>query len=87
MAHFARIEDNTVREVIVVNNAVITDQDGIEQEALGVAFLKELFGEQTDWIQTSYNGNTRGKFASIGDRYDAATDNFVTPASEAIAPE
>lgn len=27
MAHFARVEDNVVREVIVVNNAVLEDKE------------------------------------------------------------
>jgi len=82
MAHFARIEDNIVREVIVVNNAVITDEKGKEQESLGVAFCKSLFGEDTNWVQTSYNGSFRGKYAGSGDKYDAELDEFVSPISE-----
>ena len=41
MAHFATI-DNTTNNVIrveVINNAVITDSDGKEQEQLGIDFL------------------------------------------------
>lgn len=87
MAHFAELRDNVIQRVIVVNNDVITDENGVEQEALGVAFLKGLFGEETEWVQTSYNANTRGKFASIGDRYDAATDTFVTPIKQPVATE
>jgi hypothetical protein len=70
MAHFAKIEDNIVREVIVVNNTVITDENGKEQEFLGVAFCKSLFGEDTKWVQTSYNGSFRGKYAGSGDYWD-----------------
>jgi hypothetical protein len=74
MAHFARIEDNVVREVIVVNNEVLLDSNGVEQEALGAAFCQELFGGT--WVQTSYNENFRGKYAGMGDIYDPVADVF-----------
>lgn len=76
MAHFARIENNTVTQVIVVNNEVLLDSEGVEQESLGVAFCKELFGGK--WVQTSYNGNFRGKYAGLGDTYDEVKDVFVS---------
>lgn len=78
MAHFARIEDGIVREVIVVKNDVLLDETGTESEALGVAFCKSLFGEDTEWVQTSYNGTFRGQFAGLGDIYDPMTDEFKT---------
>ena len=40
MAHFARLEDNIVREVIVVNNEVLLDESGTEQESIGIDFCK-----------------------------------------------
>ena len=43
MAHFALIdENNIVQEVHVLNNDIITDKDGNEQEYLGVNFLTNL---------------------------------------------
>ena len=37
MAYFAKIGNgNIVEQVIVVNNSVITDENGIEQEQLGI---------------------------------------------------
>ena len=40
MAHFAKLDENkTVIEVIVVNNQVLLDPNGIEREELGIAFL------------------------------------------------
>lgn len=80
MAHFARLEDNTVREVIVINNEVITDANGQEQEQLGINFCKSLYGADTEWVQTSYNGTFRGKYAGAGDKWDGT--NFVLPVSE-----
>ena len=34
------------------------------------------------WIQTSYNGTIRGRYAGIGDTYDAVNDVFVRPTLE-----
>lgn len=80
MAHFARVEDNIVREVIVVNNDVLKDENGVEQEAIGIAFCKSLYGENTDWVQTSYNATFRGKYAGSGDKWDGT--NFIVPQIE-----
>ena len=56
MAHFAQLdEDNKVLAVIVVNSDVLKDENGDEQESLGVAFCKDLYGADTNWKQTSYN--------------------------------
>ena len=86
MAHFAEIdENNIVLRVNVVNNEVITDGDGVEQEQLGADFLIGLLGGT--WKQTSYN--TRGgvhslegtpfrkNYAGIGYTYDATRDAFI----------
>lgn len=81
MAHFARVEDGTVREVIVVANEVLQDELGVEQEALGAAFCQDLFGGE--WVQTSYNANFRGKYAGSGDKWDGT--NFVSSAPEVPA--
>ena len=80
MAHMARIEDGIVREVIVVNNEVLHDENGVEQESIGIAFCKSLYGENTDWAQTSYNGTFRGKYAGSGDKWDGT--NFTSPVVE-----
>ena len=77
MAHFCKIEDGIVRQVVVINNEVITDEKGKEQESLGAEFCAELFGGT--WIQTSYNANFRGKYAGVGDKYDSDKDEFVSP--------
>ena len=74
MAHFAKIEDGVVQQVIVVNNEILLDAKGIEQEALGVKFCSDTFGG--DWIQTSYNGNIRGLYAGVGMKYYQEKDNF-----------
>ena len=77
MAHFARIENGTVREVIVVGN------DDAPTEAAGKAFIANI-GLSGEWVQTSYNNNpvegaSRGKYAGIGDVWDGS--QFSSPAS------
>ena len=79
MAHFAKIEDGIVRQVIVVNNEVLHDDKGVEQESIGVAFCQSLFGADTNWVQTSYNGSFRGRYAGAGMTYDPIKDEFITP--------
>jgi hypothetical protein len=78
MAHFARVEDGIVRQVIVVNNEVLLDKNGIEQESIGAQFCNDTFGG--DWVQTSYNANFKGKFAGAGDIWDGT--NFISPIKE-----
>ena len=70
MAHFAKLDsDNLVTQVIVVSNDDTTDSNGVETESIGVAFCQKLLGSDTNWKQTSYNGNMRGNYAGIGYTY------------------
>ena len=79
MAHFAQLnESNIVIQVIVINNDELIEND-IESESKGVAFCKSLLGEETLWIQTSYNATIRKNFAGIGYIYDEARDAFIAP--------
>jgi hypothetical protein len=79
MAHFAELDaNNLVLRVIVVGNEMLLE-DGQESEAKGIAFCKQLFGENTHWMQTSYNGNKRKNYAGIGYTYDLNRDAFIPP--------
>ena len=70
MAHFAQLdENNVVTQVIVVSNDDTSDSNGTETESIGVAFCQKLLGADTNWKQTSYNGNMRGNYAGIGYTY------------------
>ena len=62
MSHFAKLDNNVVTEVIV------SEQDFINSGAVGDSFL---------WVQTSYNGNFRKNYASVGGTYDKAKDAFI----------
>jgi hypothetical protein len=78
MAHFAELNiDNIVQQVLVVSNSDIVDSNGIESEEIGIGFLKKLFGANTIWKQTSYNGNFRKNYAGIGYIYDEQRDAFI----------
>jgi len=80
MAHFAKLgTGNIIEQVIVINNSVITDSDGNEQEQLGVDFINNLYGTRDVWKQTSYNGTIRKNFAGIGYSYDQTRDAFIPP--------
>ena len=80
MAHFAQLdENNIVTQVIVVGNSDIADVNGVESENVGVAFCQSLLGAETNWKQTSYNGNMRVRYAGIGYSYNASLDAFVPP--------
>ena len=71
MSHWAEIDSNNkvVRVLVGDNN----DSNGDE----GYKWLINNLGGI--WIKTSYNNKIRGKFAGIGDIYDAEKDIFVTP--------
>jgi hypothetical protein len=77
MAHFAKIQNNLVTQVIVVANSDTSDAEGVEKEHIGAAFCERLFGGT--WKQTSYNGNKRKNYAGIGFTYNADLDAFVPP--------
>lgn len=72
MAHFAKIENNIVTQVVVVDN---------EHEAYGEQYLNDL-GLTGRWVQTSYNGNFRGKYAGLGDTYDEVLDEFIAHSNQ-----
>ena len=77
MAHFAQLENNTVTQVIVVDNINILDDNGQESEAIGKEFCLQ-FGAGP-WVQTSYSNSFRKVFAGVGYSYDPVKDEFVLP--------
>jgi hypothetical protein len=80
MAYFAKLgTGNIVEQVISINNDVITDANGVEQEQLGNDFINKLYNTRDVWKQTSYNGNIRKNYAGIGYSYDQTRDAFIPP--------
>ena len=71
-AHAARIDENgIVREVIVIPHQGDTD-------AAVTAYCNSI-GLAGTWLDTSYTGSRRGKYAGIGDKYNAELDVFESP--------
>lgn len=83
MAHFAQLgENNEVLNTIVVNNDMLLDANGVESEAIGIAFCHSLFGQDKRWVQTSYNGSFRKNYGYPGCTYDPQRDAFIPPRPE-----
>ena len=82
MAHFVQIINNMCGQVMVVNDEVLENKEFPESEAIGIAFCKSLFGEDTEWLQTSYNANFRGSYAGSGMMYDELNDIFTSSIGE-----
>jgi hypothetical protein len=71
MSHWAELdEDNVVIRVLVGDNNDPAGDEGYQW------FVNNLGGR---WVQTSYNGNFRGKFAGSGFYYDEVADVFISP--------
>ena len=80
MAYFAKLgTGNIVEQVISINNSVITDANGVEQEQLGNDFINKLYNTRDVWKQTSYNNNIRKNYAGVGYTYDQQRDAFIPP--------
>ena len=62
MAHYAKVENKLVTQVIVA-----------EAEFFDT-FVDSSPGE---WIQTSYSGSIRKNYAAIGHTYDSVRDAFI----------
>ena len=65
MSHFAKINSSNI-----VTKVIVSEKDFINSGAVGDEFL---------WVQTSYNGNFRKNYASIGYTYDKTKDAFIAP--------
>jgi hypothetical protein len=78
MAHFALLDDNNVvLYVMVVDNENLLDENGMEQEAIGLAYIRDVLRDDARWVQTSYNATFRGELAGIGYTYDEVLDKFI----------
>lgn len=79
MAHFCELDEtNIVIRTIVISNADIFDDNGVEQEQLGISVCEMVAG-QGRWVQTSYNNNFRKMFATPGMKYSDSADLFYNP--------
>jgi len=80
MAHYAQLdENNVVIWVTPVDNSLIMDENGVEQEELGIQHILNTIpgAENYTWKQTSYHSNFRHQYAGIGDFYNEDLDAFM----------
>lgn len=73
MAHYAYLDENNVVVTVIVGKDETELIDGLDPEiyyAIGTPYTVK---------RTSFNGNIRKRFASIGDTYDAVRDAFIRP--------
>jgi hypothetical protein len=68
MAHFAKVENGYVTNVIVVTNEALDNLEFPESEPVGQAFIASL-GLEGTWKQTSYSGAFRTQFAGLGHKW------------------
>ena len=74
-AHAALIEDGIVRNVIVIPHCNDNDAE--------ITAYCNSIGLAGTWVDTSYLGSRRGKYAGLGDSWDG--ENFTSPAAEIVA--
>ena len=81
MAHYAFLDENNIVTEVIVGIDETELIEGLPPE--------EWYGNfrGQPCVRTSYNGTIRGKFAGIGDIYDATTDTFVGTWQEPIVEE
>jgi hypothetical protein len=78
MAHFAKIVNSIVEQVIVVSNDDIQNKEFPKSESIGQYYIKSI-GLDGVWLQTSFNSKFRKHYASIGYSYNSELDAFIRP--------
>jgi hypothetical protein len=73
MAHYAFLDDNNRVTEIIVGIDETELIEGLDPET----WYGNFRGQKC--VRTSYNNRIRGKYAGIGDIYDAAKDEFISP--------
>jgi hypothetical protein len=76
MAHYAFLNENNIVTEVIVGIDETETIEGLDPETWYGNFRGQVCK------RTSYNGNIRGKYAGIGDTYDAANDVFTNPIVE-----
>ena len=83
MAHYAKIDsEGVVVKIDKVDDINEMTLDCEVAEGNAVSYLRSCDAEENAdhrWIKTSYNGNIRGRYATLGGTYDAELDMFIDP--------
>ena len=70
MAHYAFLDENNVVTEVITGIDETELIEGLDSET----WYGNFRGQKC--VRTSYNGNIRGKYAGIGDKYNEALDVF-----------
>ena len=73
MAHYAYLDENNIVITVIVGKDETELIDGLDTES--------YYGA----LRTSYNGNIRKNFASVGYLYDPNLDAFISPKCHELA--
>jgi hypothetical protein len=79
-AHAARLDEHAIVQQVIVIPYLNDNDDEI------TAYCNSL-GLVGRWIDTSYTASRRGKYAGVGDFYDAVTDTFTPPPTPEVVDE
>ena len=80
MATFAKLDkNNMVLQVLMVNNNELLNDENIEDPQKGINFLLQHYGEDTVWVQSSWNNRIRKNYPGPGYTYDSIRDAFIPP--------
>lgn len=73
MAHYAYLDENNIVVAVIVGRDETELIDGLDTET--------YYAQGTPYTvkRTSYNGNIRFNYASIGYTYDEVRDGFIPP--------
>lgn len=84
MAHFAKVVNGIVEQVIVVANSDCGGGVFPASEPVGQAFIASL-GFDGEWKQTSYNANFRSAYAGTGFTWNGT--DFIEPVVAPVVEE
>jgi hypothetical protein len=78
MAHFAKIENGVVTDIIVISNDQLDEPNKVfpETEKIGQAFIKDVLNLEGEWVQTSINKSFRYNYAGKDGSFDPALGEY-----------
>lgn len=80
MASYAELnQNNKVLRVLKIDNNLILDENGDENDELGKQLCRQFTGSSNQFVKTSATAAIRGKFASVDSYYLPEYDEFTSP--------
>lgn len=80
MASYAELNpENRVLRVIKIDNNLILDENGEEDDDLGRQLCKQFTGSKNQFVKTSATAAIRKRFASVDSYYLPEYDEFTSP--------